>query len=94
MRNTKAFKEAVAQTLTELAGRDVTLTPATVEDTIEQNVQAVANQLRIHVRSAWRYFDASALADSLTQSVRELKTGPTKRSGKLPCHPRATPSRP
>ncbi|MFD7408776.1 hypothetical protein ACFV7R_40430 [Streptomyces sp. NPDC059866] len=34
MRNTKAFKEAVAETLAELARRGVTLTPATVEDTI------------------------------------------------------------
>ena len=45
VRNTKAFKEAVAETLAELARRGVTLTPATVEDTIERNVQAVADQL-------------------------------------------------
>ncbi|MGW5259098.1 hypothetical protein ACWERW_40620 [Streptomyces sp. NPDC004012] len=64
MRNTKAFKEAVAQTLAELARRGVTLAPSTVEDTIEKNINAVAAQLRIQVRSAWRYFDASALADS------------------------------
>ncbi|MFD8726258.1 hypothetical protein ACFV2H_52270 [Streptomyces sp. NPDC059629] len=73
MRNTKAFKEAVAETLAELARRGVTLAPATVEDIIERNVQAVAAQLGIQVRSAWRYFDASVLADSLAQSVREFE---------------------
>ncbi|WP_238432054.1 hypothetical protein [Streptomyces cavernae] len=70
MRKTKASKEAVAETLTELARRGVTLTPATVEDTIERNVHAVADQLGIQVRSAWRYFDASALANSVAQSVQ------------------------
>ncbi|MGW1170589.1 hypothetical protein [Streptomyces sp. NPDC002550] len=92
MRNTKAFKEAVAQTLTELARRGVTLTPATVEDTIEQNVQAVANQLRIQVRSAWRYFDASALADSLAQSVREFEdSGTNEEAGQAPLPPQGNP---
>jgi hypothetical protein len=33
----------------------------------------VANQLGIQVRSAWRYFDASARADSLAQSLREFE---------------------
>ncbi|MFQ6147473.1 hypothetical protein ACLMNJ_31100 [Streptomyces seoulensis] len=68
MRNTKAFKEAVAQTLTELAHRGVTLAPSTVEDTIEKSISTVADRLRIQTRSAWRYFDAAALADRLAQS--------------------------
>ncbi|MEU5525171.1 hypothetical protein ABZ759_32235 [Streptomyces sp. NPDC047860] len=42
MRNTKAFKEAVAETLAELASRGVTLAPSTVEDTIEKNISAVS----------------------------------------------------
>jgi hypothetical protein len=50
--NTKAFKEAVAQTLAQLARRGVTLGPATVADTVERNIQAVADQLGIQVRSA------------------------------------------
>ncbi|WP_251015770.1 hypothetical protein [Streptomyces sp. ISL-99] len=65
MRNTKAFKDAVAQTLAELARRGVTLGPATVADTIEQSMSTVADRLGIQVRSAWRYFDAAALADRL-----------------------------
>ncbi|MFF4214562.1 hypothetical protein ACFYZE_35570 [Streptomyces sp. NPDC001796] len=64
MRNTKAFKEAVAETLAELVHRGMTLAPAMVEDTIEKNVRTVAERLGIQVRSAWRYFDAAALADS------------------------------
>lgn len=68
VRNTKAFKEAVAQTLTELARRGVTFAPATVEDTIEKNMTMVAERLGIQVRSAWRYFDAAAMAEGLARS--------------------------
>ncbi|WP_370270502.1 hypothetical protein [Streptomyces sp. V4I8] len=92
MRNTKAFKEAVAETLAELARRGVTLTPATVEDTIERNVQAVAAQLGIQVRSAWRYFDAAALADTVAQSVREFEdSSPDVEVGQAPMPPRDNP---
>ncbi|MFD4975075.1 hypothetical protein [Streptomyces sp. NPDC058424] len=69
MRNTKAFKEAVAQTLTELAHRGVTLAPATVADTIERQITTVSERLGIQVRSAWRYFDAAATADGLAKSL-------------------------
>ncbi|MFF7764306.1 hypothetical protein [Streptomyces griseorubiginosus] len=92
VRNTKAFKEAVAETLAELARQGVTLTPATVEDTIERNVQAVADQLGIQVRSAWRYFDASALAESIAQSVQEFEdSGPDAGAGQAPMPPRDNP---
>lgn len=73
MRNTKAFKDAVAQTLAELARRGVTIGPATVEDAIAQSMRRVADHLRIQVRSAWRYFDASALADRLAKNLREFE---------------------
>ncbi|MGC5041103.1 hypothetical protein ACLQ2C_36810 [Streptomyces sp. DT73] len=69
MRKTKAFQEAVAQTLTELAHQGVTLAPSTVADTIEQHVTTVSERLGIQVRSAWRYFDAKAMADRLAQSL-------------------------
>jgi hypothetical protein len=46
----------------------VTLAPATVEDTIEQQITTVSERLRIQVRSAWRYFDASVSADHLVKS--------------------------
>lgn len=92
VRNTKAFKEAVAETLAELARRGVTLAPATVEDIIERNVQAVATQLGIQVRSAWRYFDASVLADSLAQSVREFEaSSPDGGVGQAPLPPQVNP---
>ncbi|MFJ8826871.1 hypothetical protein ACIREE_34505 [Streptomyces sp. NPDC102467] len=42
MRNSKAFKGAVAQTLAALAHRGVTLAPATVEDFVEDRIAAVA----------------------------------------------------
>jgi hypothetical protein len=59
--------------LAELARRGVTLAPSTVEDTIEKNMRMVAERLGIRVRSAWRYFDASALADRLAHSVRSFE---------------------
>lgn len=71
MRNTKAFKEAVAQTVAELARRGVTMDPATVADAIEQNTLRTAEQARIQVRSVWTYFDPSVFADGLRRSLRE-----------------------
>lgn len=68
VRNTTAFKEAAAQTLTELARRGVTFAPTTVEDTIEKNMTMVAERLGIQVRSAWRCFDAAAMAEGLPRS--------------------------
>ncbi|MEU2718106.1 hypothetical protein [Streptomyces sp. NPDC007205] len=68
------------------------LTPATVEDTIEQNVQTVANQLRIQVRSALRYFDACAVADSFAQSVREVEgSGTDEEAGQAFLPPQGNP---
>ncbi|MET7922254.1 hypothetical protein ABZU45_42140 [Streptomyces avermitilis] len=88
MRKTKAFKEAVAQTLAELAHRGVTLAPSTVEDTIEKSVSTVAEQLRIQVRSAWRYFDAAALADRLAHSVSAFEESSTEKGvGQAPMPP-------
>lgn len=89
VRNTKAFKEAVAQTLAELARRGVTLAPATVEDTVEKQITTVAERLRIQVRSAWRYFDASVIADRLAQSVAsyEERCGGEKGVGQAPMPP-------
>ncbi|GGX29608.1 hypothetical protein GCM10010353_51130 [Streptomyces chryseus] len=88
VRNTKAFKEAVAQTLTELAHRGVTLAPSTVEDTIEKNINTVAERLRIQVRSAWRYFDAAALADRLAQSQSSYEESSSEKGvGQAPMPP-------
>ncbi|WP_331481746.1 hypothetical protein [Streptomyces rubrogriseus] len=87
MRNTKAFKEAVAQTLAELARRGVTLAPATVEDTIEKQITTVSERLGIQVRSSWRYFDASVTADRLAHSVasyEESSSGKGVGQGPMP----------
>ncbi|BAC75299.1 hypothetical protein AQJ43_37660 [Streptomyces avermitilis] len=88
VRNTKAFKEAVAQTLAELAHQGVTLAPATVEDTIEKNVRTAADRLGIQVRSAWRYFDAAALAARLADSSRSFEESSTRKgAGQAPMPP-------
>ncbi|MFB0632741.1 hypothetical protein [Streptomyces sp. AB3(2024)] len=42
MRNTKAFQEAVAETLSELARRGVTVRPGSIADAIEQNMRAIS----------------------------------------------------
>ncbi|MFF5106487.1 hypothetical protein, partial [Streptomyces sp. NPDC000134] len=92
MRNTKAFKEAVAQTLAELARREVTLAPATVEDTIEKQITTVAERLGIQVRSAWRYFDASVTADRLAQSVASYEDSSSEKGvGQAPMPPIGNP---
>lgn len=71
VRNTKAFQQAAAQTLAELARRGVTVRPGAVEDVIERNVTAVATQLGIQVCSAWRYFDPAALADTIAEQYQQ-----------------------
>ncbi|MFC9627562.1 hypothetical protein ACFTXM_49090 [Streptomyces sp. NPDC056930] len=92
MRNTKAFKEAVAQTLAELARRGVTLTSATVADTIEKHITTVSERFGIQVRSAWRYFDASAMADSLAKNVRSFEESSSEKGvGEAPMPPLDNP---
>lgn len=92
VRNTKAFKEAVAQTLAELARRGVTLAPTTVEDTIERQIATVAERLGIQVRSAWRYFDASATADRLAQSLSSYEESSSEKVvGQAPMPPLDNP---
>ncbi|MQS16109.1 hypothetical protein F7Q99_28695 [Streptomyces kaniharaensis] len=63
----------MAQTLTELAHRGVTVRPGSVADVIERNITTVAQRLGIQERSAWRYFDAAALADSIAGQHQEFK---------------------
>lgn len=92
VRRSKAFKEAVGQTLAELARRGVTIAPATVEDTIEQKIRMVASHLGIQERSAWRYFDAGRLADGLAQSARDFETSSAEDGvGKAPMPPLENP---
>ncbi|MFJ8113097.1 hypothetical protein [Streptomyces sp. NPDC096132] len=56
------------------------------------SVSHTGAELRIQVRSAWRYFDASALADSLAQSVREFEdSSPDEGVGQAPLPPRDNP---
>ncbi|MEU8672919.1 hypothetical protein AB0C71_39220 [Streptomyces anulatus] len=88
MRNTKAFKEAVAETLAELARRGVTLAPATVAETIELQITTVSERLGIEVRSAWRYFDASATADRLATSHASYEESSSEKdAGQAPMPP-------
>jgi hypothetical protein len=88
VRNTKAFKEAVAQTLAELARRGVTVRPGAVADVIEKNVNTVAEQMGIQARSAWRYFDAAGLAETIAQQHRDFEGGSEARGvGQAPMPP-------
>ncbi|MFJ4681308.1 hypothetical protein [Kitasatospora sp. NPDC088783] len=73
MRNTKAFKEAAAETLAALARRGVTVRPGTVEDLIEERMRQVAQMMGVQVRSAWRYFNADTLADAIAKQYQELQ---------------------
>ncbi|MFG2432533.1 hypothetical protein [Streptomyces sp. NPDC048590] len=88
MRKTKAFKEAVAETLADLARRGVTFAPATVADTIEQQITAVSGRLGIQVRSAWKYFDPSATADRLAKSQAAFEESSSEKDvGQAPMPP-------
>ncbi|WP_239694474.1 hypothetical protein [Streptomyces sp. Cmuel-A718b] len=88
MRKTKAFKEAVAETLADLARRGVTFAPATVADTIEQQITAVSERLGIQVRSAWKYFDPSATADRLAKSQAAFEESSSEKDvGQAPMPP-------
>ncbi|WP_247706343.1 hypothetical protein [Streptomyces liliiviolaceus] len=92
MRNTKGFKDAVAQTLAALARREVTLSPSTVADTIEQQITTVSERHGIQVRSAWRYFDAATTADHLAQSLSSYQESSTEKgAGQAPMPPVGNP---
>ncbi|MFC9330796.1 hypothetical protein [Kitasatospora sp. NPDC057015] len=92
MRNTKAFKDAVAQTLSELAQRGVTVRPGTVADVIERNTRTVAERLGIQERSAWRYFDAAALAESIARQQQEFEdSSNASGAGQAPMPPLGNP---
>jgi hypothetical protein len=91
VRNTQAFKDAVAQTLAELARLGVTLRPGAVGDIVEQNVNAVAQQLHIQPRSAWQYFDATALAQALAAQAREHEQAGEDTIGQPPYPPLENP---
>ncbi|MFE5489035.1 hypothetical protein ACFQ7Z_03600 [Streptomyces virginiae] len=88
MRNTRAFKEALADTLAELARRGVTVRPGTVADTIERNIRAVATQLGIQERSAWRYFDPAGLTACIAPQRQAAETtGTPGQVGRAPMPP-------
>ncbi|MFE4205475.1 hypothetical protein ACFRSX_30920 [Streptomyces goshikiensis] len=88
MRNTRAFKEAVTDTLAELARQGVTVRPGTVADTIERNIRTVAERLGIQERSAWRYFDPAGLAASIAQQRQATEDGGTPSEvGRAPMPP-------
>lgn len=91
MRNTKQFKAAVADTLAALARLGVTARPGTVADTVERNVTAVATQLGIQVRSAWRYFDADALAATIAEQHRRHEDQDQEAVGAPPLPPIGNP---
>ncbi|MFB6984649.1 hypothetical protein ACNPQN_39120 [Streptomyces sp. NPDC056297] len=91
MRSTKQFQSAVADTLAELARLGVTARPGTVADTIERNVTAVATQMGIQVRSAWRYFSAAGLAKSIAAQREQKNESGQEGIGQAPLPPLGNP---
>ncbi|MGW0365863.1 hypothetical protein [Streptomyces sp. NPDC002990] len=81
MRNTKAFKEAAADTLAEPAHLGLTVRPGTVADTIERNIRNVAERLGMQERSAWRYFGPAGLAASIAQQRQRAERSSTPGRG-------------
>jgi len=74
VRNTKAFRQAVADTLEHLDQLGVSgIDAGAVGDLIEQNMTAVSMQLGIQAASSWRYFDAEALAEAIAEQARKAK---------------------
>jgi len=72
VRNTKAFKQAVADTLEHLARLGVSgVAPTAIADQIEQNITAASRQLGIQPASAWRYFEAESFAQAIAARERE-----------------------
>ncbi|MFJ3213525.1 hypothetical protein [Streptomyces flaveolus] len=72
----------------------MTLAPSPVEDTIEKNVNTVAQRLRVQVRSAWRYFDAAALVDCLADNAHAFAEGKSATdTGQAPMLPIDNPER-
>lgn len=91
VRNTKQFSTAVADTLAALARRGVTVRSGTVADTIERNITTVADRLGIQVRSAWRYFDAEALAVAIAEQYEEHEGQGQENLGEPPLPPLKNP---
>ncbi|MFH9968773.1 hypothetical protein ACH4PR_47100 [Streptomyces mirabilis] len=91
MRNTKRFKTAVADTLAALARRGVTARPGTVADTIEDNITTVAARLNIQAASAWRYFDAEALAATIAAQHEQHEDQVQEHLGEPPLPPLKNP---
>jgi hypothetical protein len=91
VRNTKKFKTAVADTLAALARHGVTVRPGTVADTIENNITTVADRLGIQVSSAWRYFDAAALADTIAEQYQRHQNQGQEHLGEPPLPPLKNP---
>ncbi|MGW3073971.1 hypothetical protein [Kitasatospora sp. NPDC001132] len=84
-RNSKAFQQALGQTLAELASRGVTVGPNSIADAIEHNITTVSKQLRIQEQAAWRHFDAARLADTIVEQMNSLE--PDLAGGQAPFPP-------
>jgi hypothetical protein len=94
MRSTKAFQQAVADTADHLSRLGVTgVGRPAIADTIERNITAVSQQLKIQSASAFRYFDAGDFAQSMAKMVRESEAlyGEGPDIGQPPLPPRGNP---
>ncbi|WP_344441285.1 hypothetical protein [Kitasatospora nipponensis] len=63
-----------------------------VEDIIEERMTGVAQQLGVQVRSAWRYFNADALAAAIAKQDQEVReSADSDEAGRAPMPPVANP---
>nr|WP_257019553.1 hypothetical protein [Streptomyces sp. TLI_235] len=84
MRNSRAFEDAVAQTLAELARRGVTMRSGVVADVIERNIRTVAE--RLASRSAPR--GGTSTPPPLVRQQQEFKDSSAERGvGQAPLPP-------
>ncbi len=94
MRDTKAFQQAVADTAGHLARLGVTgISRPSIADTIESNITAVSQQLKIKPVSAFQYFDAGDFAQRIAETAREAEDqyGPGPGIGQPPLPPKDNP---
>ncbi|MCY0956762.1 hypothetical protein [Streptomyces sp. H27-H5] len=77
MRNTKAFKDAVAVALSELARRGFALRLDTIIETVRRRVRLVAERLGIQTRSPHRHFHGDGRPDCVAGKRRRAEEGGT-----------------
>lgn len=91
MRTSKALQQALSDTVEQLALLGVSgVSREALGALIERNITAVAGRLGIQPASAWRYFDAAALARSIAEQAHPEDAQPSQ-VGEPPMPPHGNP---